>query len=85
MTPTGWFLLILLLVLVLVVTPKLMKLYIENEAFRGGIGRLFFLTSFIISFCISCLLRFRWSVCFGLSIALALLSIVVCEIKIRRK
>ena len=85
MNPLNWFLLITLLVLVFLITPKLMKVYIENEDYRGGIGRLFFLTSFIISFCISCFLRFRWSVCFGLSIALAVLSIIICEIRIRRR
>ena len=84
MTPLGWFILILLLVLVLVVTPKLMNFYIDNENFRGGIGRLFFLNSFLISFCIGCLLRFRWSVFLGLTIALAILSIIICEYRIRR-
>ena len=84
MTLIGWILLITLFIFVFLITPKLMNVYIDNEAFRGGIGRLFFLTSFIISFCISCLLRFRWSVCFGLSIVLAVLSIIICEYRIRR-
>ena len=84
MTPIGWFLLITLLILVFVVTPKLMNVYIENENFRGGIGRLFFLTSFFIAFCISCFLRFRWSIVLGLTVALAILLIIICEYRIRR-
>lgn len=84
MTLLGWILLITILILVFFATPKMMKCYIENENFRGGIGRLFFLTSFIISFCLGCIFNFRWVVIIGLSIALAVLSIVICELRIRR-
>ena len=73
MTAFNWILLITLIIFVFWVTPKLMKIYIENEAYKGGIGRLFFLTSFIISFCVSWLFRLNLFICLGLTIALALL------------